>query len=91
MLTTNCHTNLSSRPNAAKYFKTFESNDTNEHGNRDSVLHGGSILSNDVAFCGRNFLSFEEESEITLYNDEEWQRSDLLGRASRQQVCLCLP
>ena len=86
MLTTNCHTDLSSRPTGAKYFKTFESNDTNEHGNRDAVLQGGSILNNDVAFCGRNMLSFEEESEITLYNDEGWQRSDLLGRSSRLQV-----
>ena len=95
MLTTTCHPNLSSRPTAAKYFKTFESNDTEEHGNRHAVLHGGSISNKDVAFCGRSMLSFGEESEvkseIALYDDEEWQHSDLLGRASRQQVCVCLP
>ena len=91
MLTTNCHPDLLNRPTAAKYFKTFESNATEERGNRNAVLHGGSISSKDVAFCGRNMLSFGEAPEVALYDDEEWQRSDLLGGASRQQVCVFLP
>ena len=93
MLSSNCHFDLSKRPTSlpVQYFKTFEPDDQEEDGNRDTVIYSGSIRNTETAFCGQHSLSFEAASQISLYaieGDAVFQTTSF-GQASRFQVRDC--
>ena len=84
MLSSKCHRDLVERPAPpfpVEYFKSYETNDTAEIGNRNYIYWGGEVVDDTIAFCGQNALSFGDKTEIPLYKVEAFPNTFQFGSA----------